>query len=207
LTPAPEQPPSNYNLANGLTGLRIVLVPVFGWLLLVDGGEDWRFRLWAFAVFLLAVLTDRVDGDIARKRNLITDFGKLMDPIADKALTGMAFVGLSVIGELWWWVTILVLGREWLITLLRLWVVRYGVMAASRGGKLKTVLQAVALSGFILPLDEMTGRLAPVGEALWWVAVVVMAAAVFVTLLTGLDYVREAVRVRREGQAATGARS
>ncbi len=202
---ADEPPPSNYNVANGLTALRIVLVPVFGWLLLVDGGDDWGFRLWAFAVFLIAVLTDRVDGDLARKHNLITDFGKLMDPIADKALTGMAFVGLSVIGELWWWVTIVVLGREWLITLLRLWVVRYGVLAASRGGKLKTVLQAVALSGFILPLDELTGSLSPVGQALWWVAIVVMAAAVLVTLVTGVDYVRAALRVRRVGRAAAGA--
>ena len=209
MTRMAEEPggPSNYNIANGLTALRIVLVPVFGWLLLAENGDNWALRVWAFVVFLIAVLTDRVDGDVARRHNLVTDFGKLMDPIADKALTGMAFIGLSVIDELWWWVTIVVLGREWLITLMRLWVVRYGVMAASRGGKLKTVLQAVALSGFILPLDEMTGRLAPVGEALWWVAVVIMVAAVVVTLLTGLEYVAAALRVRREGQAAAGARS
>ncbi len=204
-----EQPgaPSNYNIANAVTALRILLVPVFGWLLLVEGGADWTFRLWAFAVFLVAVLTDRVDGALARRRNLITDFGKLMDPIADKALTGMAFIGLSLIDELWWWVTIVVLGREWLVTLLRLVVMRYGVLAASKGGKLKTVLQAVALSGFILPLRDLTGSLAPVGEVLWWAAAVIMAAAVVVTLVTGLDYLRAAVRVRREGRAAAGATS
>lgn len=204
-----EEPgaPSNYNIANALTASRIVLVPVFGWLLLAEGGEDWTFRLWAFAVFLVAVLTDQVDGALARRHNLITDFGKLMDPIADKALTGMAFIGLSLIDELWWWVTIVVLGREWLVTLLRLWVVRYGVMAASKGGKLKTVLQAVALSGFILPLRDLTGSLAAVGEVLWWAAVVIMAAAVVVTLVTGAGYLRAAVRVRREGRAATAATS
>ncbi len=196
------RPPSNFNIANALTALRIALVPVFGWLLLIDGGRDSSLRGWAFAVFLVAIITDRVDGDLARRHNLITDFGKLMDPIADKALTGMAFLGLSIIGELWWWVTIVVLGRELLVTLLRLWVVRYGVMAASRGGKLKTVLQAVALCGFILPLHQLDGALSPVGEVLWWVAVAIMAAAVVVTLVTGWDYVKAAVEVRRQGRAA-----
>lgn len=204
-----DQPgaPSNYNIANALTVLRIVLVPVFGWLLLVDGGTDRTLRCSAFAVFLLAVLTDRFDGDLARRRNLVTDTGKLMDPIADKALTGMAFIGLSVIDELWWWVTLVVLGREWLVTLLRLWIVRYGVLAASKGGKLKTVLQAVALSGFILPLRDLTGSLAAVGEFLWWIAAATMAAAVIVTLVTGVDYVRTIVKVRREGRAAAGVTS
>jgi CDP-diacylglycerol---glycerol-3-phosphate 3-phosphatidyltransferase len=194
--------PSNFNVANALTALRIVLVPVLGWLLLSDGGHDSLRRWEAFAVFLVAILTDRIDGNLARKHNLVTDFGKLMDPIADKALTGMAFIALSVIDELWWWVTIVVLGREWLVTVLRLWVARYGVMAANRGGKLKTVLQATALSGFILPLREFPGALAGVGDVLWWGAVVVMTAAVLVTLTTGADYVRAAFDVRRQGRAA-----
>lgn len=194
--------PSNYNVANALTALRIVLVPVFGWLLLSRGGESAALRWLAFGVFLAAVITDRIDGDLARKRNLVTDFGKLMDPIADKALTGMAFIGLSIIGELWWWVTVVVLAREWLVTLLRLWVVRHGVLAASKGGKLKTVLQAIALSGFILPLHELGGPLSPVGDGLWWVAVVIMAVAVAVTLVTGADYLRAALAVRRQGRAA-----
>ncbi len=204
--PGAIQPkPSNWNLPNGLTGLRILLVPLFGWLLLHDGGENVTYRFWAFVVFLIAILTDTADGDIARRRNLVTDFGKLMDPIADKALTGMALVGLSVLGELWWWVTIVVLGREWGITLLRFWVIKYGVMPASRGGKIKTTLQAVALCGLILPLLQLDGTLGEVGEVLWWIASAIMAAAVAVTVLTGLDYVREALKLRREGEAATAA--
>lgn len=194
--------PSNFNIANALTVLRIVLVPVFGWLLLSEGGEDAWLRWWAFVVFLAAIITDRIDGDLARRRNLVTDFGKLLDPIADKALTGMAFIGLSLIGELWWWVTLVVLAREWLVTSLRFWVVRHGVLAASKGGKLKTALQATALSGFLLPLRELPSGFSLVGEVLWWAAAVVMAAAVAVTLVTGADYVRAALAVRRRGRAA-----
>ncbi len=200
--PEQDQRPSNFNIANALTALRILLVPVFGWLLLTDGGSEPGLRWAAYVVFTVAIVTDRIDGILARKHDLVTDFGKLLDPIADKAVTGMAFIGSSVIGELWWWVTILVLGREWLVTLLRLLVVRYGVLAASRGGKLKTVLQATALSGFILPLRQFPGALSPLGDVLWWAAVVVMAAAVVVTLVTGVDYVRAANAVRRQGRAA-----
>jgi CDP-diacylglycerol--glycerol-3-phosphate 3-phosphatidyltransferase len=205
----PEEPtaPSNWNLPNALTTLRIFMVPVFAWFLLKQDGNEFGYRVWAFVVFTLAILTDRIDGDIARRRNLVTDFGKLMDPIADKALTGMAFVGLSIIGEVWWWVTILVLGREWGITFLRLWVIRYGVMAASRGGKIKTMLQAVALCGLILPLRDFPGGWDTIGEVLWWFAIAVMGVAVLVTLVTGLDYVREALKVRREGRAAAGSPS
>ena len=198
---APRRP-TNWNLPNALTTLRIVLVPLFGWLLLVDDGQDTSYRVWAFVVFTLAILTDRIDGDIARRRNMVTDFGKLMDPIADKALTGMAFVGLSIIGELWWWVTLVVLGREWGITLMRFWIIRYGVMPASRGGKIKTTLQAVALCGLLLPLQAFDGAWGSVGDALWWLAVVIMGAAVIVTLVTGIDYVREAIKLRRAGQQA-----
>jgi CDP-diacylglycerol---glycerol-3-phosphate 3-phosphatidyltransferase len=197
----PAQParPSNWNLANGLTTLRIVLVPLFAWLLLRDGGSDYATRWWATVVFTLAILTDKVDGELARRRNLVTDFGKVMDPIADKALTGMAFVGLSIIGELSWWVTIVVLGREWGITVLRFWVIRYGVIAASRGGKIKTALQGFALGGFVAPLHMFGGPWETLGNVLWWVFAALMAAAVVVTLVTGLDYVRAATRLRRAG--------
>ncbi|MGH3425779.1 MAG: CDP-alcohol phosphatidyltransferase family protein, partial [Nocardioidaceae bacterium] len=147
---APVPPVSNLNIANALTVLRIALVPVLGWLLLTHGGDVIGYRVAAFVVFVLAMVTDRIDGDIARSRGLVTNFGKIADPIADKALTGMAFVGLSVIGVLWWWVTIVVLVREWGITLMRFVVMRYGVMPASRGGKIKTTLQAVALGGYLL---------------------------------------------------------
>jgi CDP-diacylglycerol--glycerol-3-phosphate 3-phosphatidyltransferase len=143
-------------------------------------------------VFLLAILTDRFDGDIARRRGIVTDFGKMVDPIADKALTGMAFVGLSVIGELAWWVTIVVLVRELGITVLRFVVIRYGVIAASRGGKLKTLLQSVAILAYLLP----------VGGIIHVLALASMAAAVIVTVVTGVDYVVQAIAVRRRGRAA-----
>jgi len=202
--PSESAPPSNWNLPNALTTLRIVLVPLFGWLLLREGGDDFSSRWWAAAVFIAAIATDRIDGDIARARNLVTDFGKMMDPIADKALTGMAFIGLSIIGELWWWVTIVVLAREWGITVMRFFMMRYGVMAASRGGKIKTALQAFALAGLIMPLRDFSGGWETVGEVMWWIAVIAMAAAVVVTLVTGADYVRDAARIRREGRAAAG---
>jgi CDP-diacylglycerol--glycerol-3-phosphate 3-phosphatidyltransferase len=192
--------PTNWNIPNALTALRIVMVPFFGWALLADGGTSVLWRVVAWALFVAAMVTDKVDGDIARSRNLVTDFGKIADPIADKALTGMAFVGLSVIGELWWWVTIVVLVREWGITLLRLWVIRWGVMAAGRGGKLKTVLQTVALGLFILPLRLLDGGWGALGEVLWWVAALLMAAAVALTLVTGVDYVVKAIILRREAR-------
>ena len=197
-------PPSNLNIANALTVLRIVGVPVFGWLLLTENGGDIGFRLWAFVAFILLMITDRIDGDIARSRGLVTNFGKLADPIADKALTGMAFVGLSVIGELWWWVTILVLLREWGITLLRIWVIRYGVMAAGRGGKLKTVLQTVALGALILPLKLLEGGWDTAGMVVWWAAAMVMTAAVSLTVLTGADILVKALVVRRKGRTGVG---
>ena len=177
---------SPWNVPNALTTLRIVLVPVFAWMLLAHPDEP-GWRVATAAVFLVAILTDSLDGHLARKHDLITRFGKLADPIADKALTGMAFIGLSVIGELWWWVTIIILVREWGITVMRFVVLRYGVMAAGRGGKLKTVLQAVAVMLYLLPLP---GWAQPV-------AVAVMLLAFVVTVVTGLNYVREAVVLRR----------
>lgn len=181
----PSQPVSNWNIANALTVARIVMVPIFGWLLLREGGTESGWRWVALVVFVVAMATDRLDGELARSRGLITDFGKLADPIADKALTGMAFIGLSLIGHLWWWVTILVLVRELGITLLRFVVIRHGVMPASRGGKLKTVLQAAALSMMIAPIGGLWPML----------AAVVMAAAVIVTVVTGADYLLQARRL------------
>jgi len=202
--PAAGAPPASiWNLPNALTILRMVMVPFFGYALLVDGGHSITWRLVAYGLFVAAMVTDKIDGDIARRRNLVTGFGEIADPIADKALTGMAFVGLSVIGSLWWWVTALVLVREWGITLLRFWVIRHGIIAASRGGKLKTLLQTFALGLLILPLRLLPGPWATVGLVLWWVAVVVMAAAVVVTVVTGVDYVAKALEVRRAGRAGS----
>ena len=183
---------SPWNLANYLTVLRLLLVPVFLVLLLGQDGQDDQWRYGAAAVFLLAAWTDRIDGQIARSRGLITSFGKMADPIADKALTGGAFVALSILGELPWWVTLLVLGRELGITLLRFFVIRHGVMPASHGGKLKTVLQATAIVMYVLPLS---GWLAT-GRA--WV----MVLAVVVTVVTGLDYVVRALHLRRTSERA-----
>jgi CDP-diacylglycerol---glycerol-3-phosphate 3-phosphatidyltransferase len=196
--------PSNWNVANALTTLRILMVPFFGWALLVDDGQSVLWRCVAYLLFATAMITDKIDGDLARKHDLVTNFGKIADPIADKALTGMAFVGLSVIGELWWWVTVVVLVREWGITLLRLWVIRHGVIAASAGGKLKTLLQTFALGLLVLPLRLLEGPWDYVGLVAWWVAVALMAAAVAVTVVTGVDYVVKARAVRREGRAAHG---
>ena len=187
--------PSNFNIANALTLLRIVGVPVFGWLLLSEGGDSVQFRVWAFIAFCLLMITDKIDGDLARKHNLVTNLGKIADPIADKALTGMAFVGLSIIGVLWWWVTIIVLIREWGITLMRFVVMKYGVMPASRGGKIKTTLQAIAIGGYLLPFNHWDHW---VFDALRWGAHLFMAAAVIVTVVTAADYVNQAVKMRRE---------
>lgn len=183
---APE--PSNWNIPNALTALRLVMVPLFSWMLLAYP-DDPAMRWWSTVVFLLAIATDAVDGRIARKYNLVTNFGKLWDPIADKALTGMAFIGLSILGELPWWITIIILVRELGITLLRWAIIRYGVMAANRGGKLKTVTQSVALAMFLPGLQYLPS---------WWgiIAWVVMIAAFVLTILTGLDYLREAGKLR-----------
>ena len=186
--PGPLSAPSAWNVANALTVLRLVLVPLFVWLLLRDGGGADGNRLLATAAFVVAIVTDRFDGDIARRWNMVTNFGKIADPIADKALTGAAFIGLSILGDLPWWVTIVVMVREWGVTALRFWVIRHGVMPASRGGKLKTVLQAFALGLYLLPWHSVA--------VVHWSAVVLMAAAVIVTLVTGLDYVGRAVRLR-----------
>lgn len=188
--------PSRLNAANALTVLRLVLVPVFAWMLL-SHPDDLGWRLGSTAVFAVAIATDAVDGRIARKYNLITDFGKLWDSIADKALTGMAFVGLSIVGELPWWITALVLIREWGITWMRVAMLKYGVMAANTGGKLKTVLQSVALLLFLPGLPLMPAWLQ-------WIAWIVMAAAVLVTLVTALAYIREAVTLRRNSLGRGG---
>ena len=180
--PAALPAPGLVNAANALTVLRLLLVPVFV-ACLVAGGPGWRIA--AFVAFGVASFTDLLDGRIARSRGLITDFGKIADPIADKALTGSALVTLSVLGELPWWVTAVILAREISVTALRFWVIRRGVIAASRGGKLKTLLQVVAITLYVLP--------GPLGVA----RVVVMAAAVAVTVVTGVDYGIRAVRLHR----------
>jgi CDP-diacylglycerol---glycerol-3-phosphate 3-phosphatidyltransferase len=193
----PAAQASAWNVANGLTALRLLLVPVFGWLLLADAGHDGGLRVLAAAAFAVAALTDRVDGELARRWGLVTDVGKIADPIADKALMGTALVGLSVLGDLAWWVTVVVLVREIGITVLRFVVIRHGVMPAGRGGKAKTALQALAVTLYLFPL--------PAG---WHaVAMVAMGAAVAVTVLTGLDYLLKAWRLTRTSPRAQARRA
>jgi CDP-diacylglycerol--glycerol-3-phosphate 3-phosphatidyltransferase len=193
---------SNWNVPNALTTLRIVMVPFFAWALLVDGGESVLWRCVAWAIFAVAMITDKIDGDLARKHNLVTNFGKIADPIADKALTGMAFIGLSIIGEIWWWVTIIVLVREWSVTLMRLSVAKHVVLAANQSGKLKTMLQALALGLLILPLREVEGALVVPCLVLWWIAVVLLAAAVVMTMYSGYEFFRDAFKQRRDHKTA-----
>lgn len=185
-----ETRPSNINVPNALTVLRIVLVPVFGWMLLAHAHEgSWRSA--STIVFIVAILTDFVDGRVARKYGLVTNFGKIWDSVADKALTGMAFIGLSILGELPWWMTILILLREWGITVMRVFMLKYQVMAANRGGKFKTATQALAIIMFCLGLWRV-----PI-----WVVVIawsVMIVAFVLTILTGLFYLCDAWRIRRD---------
>lgn len=194
---------SNWNLPNVLTGARIAMVPFFGWALLHEGGDSLLWRCVAFGLFVLAMITDKIDGDIARARNLVTNFGKIADPIADKAITGMALIGLSVVGDVWWWVTAVVLLREWSVTLLRLSVLRHVVIAASQSGKIKTTLQGIALSGLLLPLphgDNAHGgnfdRFGGVGEVLFYTSQVFLAGAVAMTLWSGYEFFRDVWRQR-----------
>ncbi|GAA1149875.1 CDP-diacylglycerol--glycerol-3-phosphate 3-phosphatidyltransferase [Nesterenkonia lutea] len=193
------------NIANILTMVRIALVPVFIWFLVLDsdgalfGGSPeadnggWRWA--AAAVFAVAVLTDKIDGDLARARNLVTDFGKIADPIADKLLIGAGLIMLSLLSELPWWVTVVILIREVGVTVLRMAVIRYGVMPASRGGKLKTVLQSAGLLLMLLPLVVIADWLADV-------ALGIMILALVVTVITGVDYVLSAFKMRRRVRAA-----
>ncbi|MFC4001109.1 CDP-diacylglycerol--glycerol-3-phosphate 3-phosphatidyltransferase [Prauserella oleivorans] len=180
------------NAANLLTISRLVLVPLFVLALFQAGGTEPLWRYVATAVFAVAALTDRVDGWVARKYDLITDFGKIADPIADKALIGAALVGLSVLGLLPWWVTIVIAVRELGVTLLRFWVIRHGVIPASRGGKAKTLAQVVAIGLYLLPLPDAA-------EPVRWVC---LGVALVLTVVTGLDYVVRAVRLRAAGRAA-----
>ncbi|REK90582.1 CDP-diacylglycerol--glycerol-3-phosphate 3-phosphatidyltransferase [Streptomyces inhibens] len=180
-----------WNIANVLTMLRLVLVPAFVLLLMHDDGTDPAWRAFAWAAFAVAMITDVFDGHLARAYNLVTDFGKIADPIADKAIMGAALICLSVLGDLPWWVTGVILFRELGITLMRFWVIKHGVIPASRGGKIKTLAQGTAVGMYVLLL---TG---PLATFRWWV----MAVAVALTVATGLDYVRQAVVLRRAGLA------
>lgn len=188
---AGDSPASNGNLANIITVARILLAPVFVWLLIADNGEHGPLRWAAAALFILAIATDGVDGSLARSRNLVTNVGIILDPIADKVLTGAALIMLSVLGELWWWVTIVILVRELGITAFRFAVLRKRIIPASRGGKLKTIAQSIAISLFLVPLWTV------LGDWVLWVNWSVMAIALVLTVVTGADYLIQARRENR----------
>jgi CDP-diacylglycerol--glycerol-3-phosphate 3-phosphatidyltransferase len=175
------------NAANAFTVLRLVLVPVFMVLVIMSGMTQPGWRVAACLTFAFASMTDLVDGWIARRFALVTSFGKVADPIADKALTGTALVLLSWYDRIPWWVTLVILTREIGVTLIRFWVIRYGVIAASRGGKIKTAVQILAIVWYLWPVPSELAGIGP------WI----MAVAVVVTVLSGLDYVVRALRLRR----------
>jgi CDP-diacylglycerol--glycerol-3-phosphate 3-phosphatidyltransferase len=191
-SPAGSTRSANWNVPNAITVVRIVMAPVFFWLLLADAGADGAMRWWAAVFFVVAISTDWVDGWIARRNGLVTDLGKILDPIADKLLTSGALVCLSILGELPWWVTAIIVVREVGITVWRLVELRRGnVVPASSGGKLKTIVQSIAISFALVPLWTV------LGEWIHWVNGILMTAAVILTVWSGLLYVRDAVRLAR----------
>ncbi len=183
-----------WNVPNLLTLLRILLIPFFWYLLMYDDGENVATRVAATVLFMVASFTDWLDGYIARRQGLVTTFGKIADPLADKALTGVALIGLSVLGELWWWVTLLIISREVGVTVVRFGVLKHGVIPASRGGKAKTAFQMLGIVLYLLPITEAE-------PALYWFRAIVMAVAVLLTAATGLDYLLRAHRTRRDSKA------
>lgn len=179
---------SAINVPNFLTTIRIIVVPILAWLLFREDAASDSNRLIAGVLFIIAALTDIADGTIARRWNLITNFGKVFDPIADKALIGVALVGLSYLNLLDWWFTWVILARELFVTFLRFWVINKGVIPASRGGKLKTIMQIIAISFYLLPLPETVSLLAEV----------LMYVAVILTLATAVDYIMKAIITDRD---------
>lgn len=191
-----DTPASNGNVANIITVVRILLAPAFIWLLLQDGGELGVLRYVAAGLFILAIATDSLDGQLARGRNLVTDVGIILDPIADKVLIGGALVALSILGELWWWVTIVILVREFGITIFRFIALRDRVIPASWSGKIKTIVQAVAVALFLVPLWQFLGDWVHVVN---WIA---MGVALALTVYSGLDYLYQAWKLRRPTAAS-----
>jgi len=189
-------PASLGNIANIVTVARILLAPVFVWLMVLDGDQLGVWRWVAGALFIVSIATDSVDGFLARSRNLVTDFGKLVDPIADKILVGSALVALSIVGELWWWVTIVILVREFGITIFRFLMLRDHVIPAGVLGKIKTVVQAIAVSFALVPLWTV------LGDWVLWINWTLMGAALVLTVVSGVQYLWDAWRVTRADRRA-----
>lgn len=185
----PEHKPSNFNVPNVLTSLRIIVIPLFAWLVISGDGQHASWMWWSLGVFVALMITDKLDGDIARAKNLVTDFGKIADPIADKALMITALVCLNVVGLVGWWVTAIIVVRELGITFWRMSELRKGnVVPASKGGKIKTTLQSLAVALYLIPLSGVFSV----------VQFLVMLAAVMVTVITGVQYLIDARRLNHE---------
>jgi CDP-diacylglycerol--glycerol-3-phosphate 3-phosphatidyltransferase len=172
------------NLPNALTIFRILALPFCAYALFKNGGEDDSWRIIAFTLFFIVGLSDILDGKIARSRNQITEFGKLLDPIADKAMLATASIGASVLGMLSWWVTAIFLIREVAVTILRFAVIKNGVIPASKGAKLKTFFQSFGVGFYILPLPSYLN----IPRDLF------MAVAIYLTITTGVTYFRKALK-------------
>jgi CDP-diacylglycerol--glycerol-3-phosphate 3-phosphatidyltransferase len=185
---------SNANVANLITVARIVLAPLFVWLVLFDAGEHGAWRFVAAALFIIAISTDGLDGAVARKRNLVTTSGILLDPIADKVLIGGGLVALALVAELPWWVVVVIVVREVGITVFRFIALKDRVIPASKGGKLKTILQAVTLSSWLVPSWVL------LGDGVFVVNWVLMGAVIGITVWTGLDYLWKALRAPQVSQ-------
>ncbi|MFY9262462.1 MAG: CDP-diacylglycerol--glycerol-3-phosphate 3-phosphatidyltransferase [Actinomycetaceae bacterium] len=184
---------SVFNIANVLTIVRLILIPIFIWLYLQPGSDD----SWApWAVFAIAAITDQLDGHLARKHNLITDFGKLADSIADKALIISALLVLSWDGTLWWWVTIVFIVRELGITLMRMFMVKKKVMAAGMGGKIKMVAQSFGIAGLLIPWHTFLPSMVATGFL--WACYALIAIALFFAITSAVEYIREAIRISRD---------
>lgn len=192
-TSSPSKVNFSWNLPNILTLSRVVLVPVFIWVLLLP---DVTLGRWlGLAVFGIASITDRYDGHLARRKGQVTNFGKIADSFADKLLTGAAFIMLSYLGDLPWWVTIVILAREWGITIMRFAMVRKEVMAAGAGGKAKMVLQIVGICLLLVPWIALLGEEA--GQGMVYVSQGVIYLAALLTVITGIDYIVKAVKISR----------
>jgi CDP-diacylglycerol--glycerol-3-phosphate 3-phosphatidyltransferase len=206
VTSVGDTPASNGNIANIVTVIRILLVPVFIWLLFLDNETGGLWRWIATALFVLAIATDGVDGHLARGRNLITDVGIILDPIADKLLIGGALVSLSILGDLWWWVTIVILVREIGITVFRFIVIRQRVIPASRWGKLKTVFQSIAISLYLAPLQAFFSNIvhAPSGVVVFIndFDFAVMTVALLLTVYSGFEYLWQYQKLRQAEASA-----
>lgn len=176
----------NFVTPNFITVARLLFVPVGAYTLFKNGGNDptWQYISWA--VFFFLALSDIVDGNLARSRNAITEFGKFLDPVADKVMIGTAMISLSILNRLPWWITIVILVREIGITIFRLAIIKRGVIAANKGGKVKSTFQNIGVGFYVLPL----------GTNLYWFRDGFMAIAVILTIATGVYYVQSAFRAR-----------